>query len=146
MQFKGSVEIDKPRTEVVNYFSDPKYLGEYQDGFVKKELISGQANHEGAVSKMYYQQGNRDMVLTETIITNQLPEYFEANYHHKHMDNSMKCRFLVLDNNRTRYEYEFEYTRISWLLPKLMAIFFPSMYKKQGEKWMKQFKAFVEKQ
>jgi len=27
-----------------------------------------------------------------------------------------------------------------------MAILFPSMYRKQGEKWMKQFKEFAEKQ
>jgi hypothetical protein len=28
----------------------------------------------------------------------------------------------------------------------LMAILFPGIYRKQGEKWMKQFKEFVEKQ
>ena len=62
------------------------------------------------------------------------------------MDNTMKCRFIALNKNETRYEYEFEYTRINWVMPKLIAILFPSMYRKQGEKWMKQFKEFVEKQ
>ena len=62
------------------------------------------------------------------------------------MDNTMKCRFVPLDDNKTRYEYEFEYTRISWVMPKLMAIIFPGMFRKQGEKWMRQFKAFAETQ
>ena len=58
----------------------------------------------------------------------------------------MKCNFVALNDNQTRYEYEFEYTRINWLMPKLMAILFPGVYRKQGEKWMKQFKQFAERQ
>ena len=146
MKFTGSIEINKPRELVTQLFGDAKNLKEYQDGFVKKELIKGEEGKAGAVSTMYYKYGNRDMVLTETIDSNQLPDAFEANYHHKHMDNTMKCKFTVLDVNKTLYEYEFEYTRVSWVMPKLMAILFPNMYRKQGEKWMRQFKDFVEKQ
>ena len=62
------------------------------------------------------------------------------------MDNSMKCTFSKITANKTLYQYEFEYTRIDWFLPKLFAILFPRMYRKQGEKWMRQFKEFVEKQ
>ena len=86
------------------------------------------------------------MVLTETIINNRLPDSFESSYYHKHMDNTMKCKFIEIDDQSTRYEYDFNYTRIDWFMPKLMAILFPSVYRKQGEKWMKQFKEFVEKQ
>ncbi len=146
MKFKGAVEIAKPREEVVKYFADPQYLGEYQDGFVLKELLEGEAGQDGAVSKMLYKYGNRDMELTETITANRLPDTFESSYHHKHMDNTMKCTFVELDPQKTRYEYEFHYTRINWVMPKLMAILFPGMYRKQGEKWMKQFRDFVEKQ
>ena len=146
MKFKGSIDIDQPRNKAVELFADPKNLKQYQDGFVKKKLVSGTEGKDGAVSKMYYKYGKRDMELTETITENRLPDSFEASYHHKHMDNTMKCSFVVLKNNRTNYEYEFEYTRINWIMPKLMAILSPSMYRKQGEKWMKQFKEFVERQ
>lgn len=146
MKFEGSKDISKPREEVVKYFSDPKYLGEYQDGFINKELITGDEGTDGAISKMYYKYGKRDMELTETIIANRLPDSFESHYHHKQMDNTMICRFVMLDDNNTRYEYEYEYTRINWFMPKLIAILFPSMYRKQGEKWMQQFKDYVEKQ
>jgi len=131
---------------VTELFIDVDNLKEYQDGFIKKELIKGNAGENGAISKMNYKYGKRDMILTETITNNNLPNSFEASYHHMNMDNTMKCTFIEINENQTRYEYEFEYTRINWVLPKLMTILFPSMYRKQGEKWMKQFKEFVEKQ
>ncbi len=146
MKFNGSVDIAKPREEVVKYFIDPQYLGNYQDGFVRKDHVSGEVSQTGAVAKMYYEYGKRKLELTETILNNNLPESFDAEYHHIHMDNFMRCKFVPIDENNTRYEYEFEYTRINWFMPRLMAILFPSMYRKQGEKWMKQFKEFVEKQ
>jgi len=146
MKFKGSLNINKEIGLVTSLFADSNSLKEYQDGFVKKELQSGQEGKVGAVSKMYYKSGKREMVLIETIVSNELPNSFEANYHHKHMDNSMKCTFSKINANKTLYQYEFEYTRIDWFLPKLFAILFPGMYRKQGEKWMRQFKEFVEKQ
>ena len=145
MKFKGIKDINRSKKIVAEFFADPKYLGEYQDGFVKKELISGEKGDTGAISKMYYKQGKREMELTETITNNSLPDVFEAFYHHKHMDNTMKCTFTEIDKDNTRYDYEYKYTRIDWVMPKLMAILFPGMYKKMGEKWMSQFKSFVEK-
>ncbi len=146
MKYKGSIDINQSREKVTELFINPGKLKEYQDGFIKKELIEGNAGENGAVSRMYYRYGKRDMILTETVTKNNLPISFEASYHHKHMDNTMKCTFTEISENQTLYEYEFEYTRINWFLPKLMAILFPSLYRKQGEKWMKQFKIFAEKQ
>ncbi len=145
MKFEGSITIDKPVGIVTGFFADPSNLKEWQDGFVKKELLEGVEGKDGAISKMYYSDGKRDMVLTETIISNKLPDSFEAFYHHKHMDNTMKCQFTSIAADQTNYSYQFEYTRINWILPRLMAIFFPGIYRKQGEKWMKQFKEYVEK-
>ena len=146
MKHKGSIEINQSLNKVAALFADPKYLKEYQDGFVKKELVSGNEGEVGAVSNMYYQHGKYDMELVETITKNDLPHSFEAHYSHKHMDNTMKCNFTALDDNRTKYEFEFEYTRIDWVMPRLMAILVPSMYRKPAEKWLRQFKEFVEKQ
>ncbi|WP_338733276.1 SRPBCC family protein [Mangrovimonas cancribranchiae] len=142
--FEGYIDINKPQKEVSKIFANPDNLIHYQDGFVKKELIRGEAGKAGAVSKMYYKYGKRDMVLTETIVKNELPNTFIANYHHKHMDNSLTSEFVVLNENKTRYKYYGSYTRISWVIPKLIAIFYPKLYRKQAEKWMTQFKNYVE--
>jgi hypothetical protein len=95
MKFNGFVEITKSRDYVVKYFVDSQYLGEYQDGFIKKNLISGELGMDGAVSKIYYKCGKREMELKETIIANRLPESFESSYHHLHIDNYMRCKFIV---------------------------------------------------
>ena len=146
MKFKCTIDIDQPRDLVTRYFADPNYLHEYQDGFVKKELLRGVEGENEAVSKIYYKQGGRDLLLKETIRANQLPEKFEAFYEHVHMDNSMKCTFTQLSENQTRYETEIHYVRMSWIMPRLMGILFPGMFRKQVEKWMHNFKIFVEKQ
>ncbi len=146
MTFKGELIINAPQEQVAHYFADPAYLGEYQEGFIKKELISGTVGEKGAVSKLYYKFGMNDVELTETITANHLPNSFESHYHHKHMDNTMKCRFVQLEEQKTRYEYEFNYTRIRGFMPKLISILFPGMYRKQGEQWLHNFKAIVEQQ
>ncbi len=146
MKFKGSVDIDRPLEKVVALFSDPKNLGEYQEGFVRKELLSGNEGTEGAVSKLYYKTGSREMELTETIVANRLPETIEANYHHKHMDNTLKSSFVALGEDRTRYEIEGEYTAFRGFFPKLMALLFPGIFRKQAQKWMDNFKAFAERE
>ncbi len=146
MKYTGKVDIDCPLDKVASFFADPQYLKEYQEGFVQKRLVSGEEGKNGAVSKMYYKSDKREMELTETITANNLPHSFEAFYHHKHMDNTMKCSFQTLENGKTRYVTEVEYTRINWVMPRLMAILFPGMYKKHGERWMNNFKTFVEKE
>lgn len=143
-KFHGSITINKPIDDVVKLFLDSEHIGKYQDGFIKKELKSGQSGEEGSISTLYYKYGKNDMILEETIVDNDLPGHFEAFYHHKHMDNTMTCAFVSLDEQTTRYDYEYVYTRINWLIPRLMFILFPGMYKKQGDKWNRQFKEFVE--
>lgn len=145
MKHKGYIDINKPIDTVTTLFADPDNLKEYQDGFIRKEHISGVKGQAGAVSKLYYKHGKGEMELTETITKNNLPQSFEARYHHIHMDNTMICNFGKLSETKTRYEYMYEYTRINWFMPKLIALLFPSLYKKPAEKWLRQFKAFVEK-
>lgn len=146
MKFKGSIDINQPLKKVAELFADPQYLGEYQDGFLKKELLSGIEGKDGAVSKMYYKSGKREMILTETITANRLPHSFETSYHHKHMDNTLKCTFTSLGATQTRYQTEGEYTAFRGFLPKLMAYLFPKMFERQAQKWLDNFKAFAEKQ
>ena len=144
MKFTGSTIINRDKSLVAELFINPDYLSEYQDGFQRKELVSGITGEDGAVSNMYFDDGKRKMLLTETITKNNLPDSFEAFYHHKHMDNTMVCRFKDLGDGKTEYAYEFDYVAIRGFMPKLMFKLFPNMFGKQGEKWMLQFKAFVE--
>ena len=140
MKFSCSVKIFKPREEVASYFFNPKYLHHFQDGFISKSLLSGVEGKKDAKSKMLYKK----LTLIETIIYNNLPEEFYALYEHKNMTNTMKVTFNVLDSQSTQYISEIEYTELNGIIIKLIAKFFPSLFKKQVLKWMNQFKEFVE--
>lgn len=91
MKFKGTIEINKPIDLVAELYANPENLKEWQDGFVRKQLLSGNEGSPGAVSELYYSHGGRNMILKETIVSSDLPGSFEGLYHHKHMDNTMKC-------------------------------------------------------
>lgn len=114
------------------------------DGLIKKELLSGNPDENASVTKRHYLYNERKTELTETFVSNNLPDSFEAFYHQKPMDNTMKCNFIEPGDNLTRYEYEFEYTRVERLMPRLMTHLFPGMFRMLGEKWMNQFKDYVE--
>ena len=144
MKHKGSIIIDQPLEKVVALFLNSENLKKWQEGLVKKELISGTENKMGAVSLLYYKTEKYEMELTERIIENNLPESLEAIYQHKHMDNTMKYSFKSIGKNQTQYSTEVVYTRIDWVMPRLMSILFPRMYTKPGERWMRNFKIFVE--
>lgn len=146
MKYSGSIQINKPIDLVTRLFADPDNLRHYQDGFVKKVPLSGTPGETGAVSKMHYLNRGREMVLTETIINNQLPDSFAATYSHPMMDNILRTSFSVISIDQTLYEIDVEYTAINGIIPKLMAFLMPGMFTKQGKVWMDNFKQFVEAQ
>ncbi len=145
MKFESSIIIDVEREKLVQLFINPDYLKHYQTGFLRKELVSGEAMQAGAISKMYYQQGKSEMELTETIVENNLPDSFHGNYHHKHMDNYLISSFEAIDEHQTRYSIQGEYTAVRGIMPRLLFLLVPGMFKKQAEKWMHNFKVFAEK-
>lgn len=146
MKFQGTIVIDKPFEEVVSLYANPENLKHWQDGFIKKELLTGESGTKGAISKIYFRHGKRTMELTETVLHNNLPHSFEAFYHHKDMDNTLLSTFEAIGDRQTRYSTKGAYTAFRGFMPNLMAMLFPSMFRKQAYKWMVNFKEFVEKQ
>jgi len=142
MNFTCTVDINAPIQEVVALFENPDNLHEWQDGFKSFEHISGKKGEIGAKSKLVYDK----LELIETIIRNKLPEEFKATYEHKHVVNTMSCRFTEIDSSKTRLDQEIHYTEFKGFVIKIMAKLFPSMFKNQVQKWLDQFKAFVERQ
>ena len=142
MKFKCQIDINVPVDLAVDVFLNPDNLKEIQQGFKSKQLISGSAGKEGAVSKMVYEKFD----LQETILKNNLPSEFIGLYEHKHMTNTMNVSFEALSANQTRYHSEIHYTQFNGFMIKLMVKLFPGMFKKQVQKWMQLFKKFAEKQ
>ncbi len=140
MKFTCHADINVPIHTVIALFENPINWKEWQDGFISIEPIGGIPGEVGSKSKLTYDE----LELIETIIRNELPEEFKATYEHKHMVNTMSCKFMKIDPNITQFEQEIHYTKFNGSLPKLMARLFPGMFKKQVQKWLNLFKTFAE--
>ena len=144
MNYRCSVDIDLGIETVAKLWADERHFKAWQDGFQSIERLTGSPGAVGATSKIVYQQGSQRIELTETILSNNLPEEKKALYEHVHMTNTQITRFERITETKTRYISEVEYTKFKALMPKLMAKIFPGMFRKQSQKWMNQFKAFAE--
>jgi hypothetical protein len=145
MKFECSTDINLPIDKVVALFEDPKNFGEWQDGFISYEPVSGTPRMEGAKSKITFINRKHKMELIETIQVMNLPAEMTALYEHEHMVNTLTTSFTELPGQRTRYTSGVGYVKFNGFMPKLMAFLMPGMFKKQGQKWADQFKAFAEK-
>jgi len=144
MNYTCTIEINLPITKIVELWNNEAYFKHWQDGFQSIETIEGLSGRVGTKSKILLQQGKRKMELIETIITNNLPTEKKALYEHIHMTNTQTTKFESISENKTLYISEVEYTKFNGFIPKLMSKLFSSMFKKQSQKWMNQFKAFAE--
>ncbi|RLD18160.1 MAG: SRPBCC family protein [Bacteroidetes bacterium] len=145
MKFTCSVDIDLPLDRVVELFDNVDNLKHWQDGFISHEHVSGVPGESGTISRLIYKSGKREINLTETIVTNDLPAEFTALYEAKEMTNTMSNKFSSLTENSTRYIAEINYIKFNGIMVKLMATVFPGMFKKQVQKWLNQFKGFCER-
>ena len=142
MKYTNEVMIDLPRERVVELFDNPDNLAKWQPGLQSFELVSGEAGHPGAKSRLVYEQGGRRTEMTETITTRRLPDEFSAVYEAKGVWNASQNYFEEADPTKThwRMENEFRFTG----LMAVMALFMRGAFPKQTQKDMERFKVFAE--
>lgn len=143
MKFNFSADIKAPRKKVVELFNNVEHYPQWFASFVSYEQLSGSYAEVGAKARVMFKN---NMEITETILVNNLPQEKTMLSEHKHMTNTMKNTFYVIDDNTTRYTVEIEYTKFVGFMPKLMAKLFPGIFKNGTKKMVEQFKQFAEKQ
>lgn len=142
--FTCTVDIELPRTRVIEFFDNPENMKHWQDGFVSYEHVSGNPGQVGAQTVIKYSMRGRTFDLLETVTKRSLPEELHGTYEGSWGKNSMKNYFEELGSHETRWRAELEYTEIKSVMMKLMSFIMPGMFKKQTQKWLDQFKAFAE--
>jgi uncharacterized membrane protein len=143
MKYTCTVQINAPINKVVELWQDEANFKDWQDDFESIEHLEGVANTEGAKAKIVF-NGKPRIELLETIISMNLPTEKLALYEHIHMTNTQSSRFTAIDDKTTLYTSEVEYVKFNGLMIKLIAKLFPGKFKAQSQKWMEQFKVFVE--
>lgn len=143
MKFSCSVEINLSKQKVAQLFIDDNNLKHWQDGFQSITLLSGEKSKTGATYLIKYDNGKRAFDLKETILVYNMPHKLLGKYEHKRMTNTMENIFETIHENQTRWTANLDYIEVKGAM-KIFAWLFPSMFKKQTQKWLNQFKTFAE--
>ena len=143
MKYTSEITIDRSREEVIRKLDNPENMKHWQRGLISYTLLDGTPGKENAKMELAYKMGKRDMVMTETIIKNDFPNEFHANYDTNGVHNEQRNYFHELGPNKTKWvsESEFEFQGFGM---KLMAFLMPGLFKKQSMKYLNDFKNFVE--
>ncbi len=132
-------EIQKPTDQVVRLFMDRELMFKWQPGLLSSDQVVGS---ESPRYKLRFAFGRRKMTMTETIIRNELPAYFEGTYEMKGVHNRVINRFIPLGNHATRWVCENEF-RFKGIM-RIVAYFMRDSFRQQSEIIMKNFKGFAE--
>jgi len=144
MKFSYSVDINRPKEFVVSKFIDPNSAKHWQDGYLGQKTISGLPFENGTETELKYKVGMNELLLYETVLSNKLPDSFMAEYSCEPTQNTMLSSFEQINNTTTRFTATVEYSRFSGIVLTLIKTIYPSMFKKQVQKWLNQFKHHVE--
>jgi hypothetical protein len=143
MKYTTEVIIDMPREEVIEKLDNADNMKHWQRGLTHYEFLEGTPGTEGAKMKLEYKMGKREMAMTETITKNSFPSEFHANYDAKGVHNIQKNYFHELEGSKTKWVSESEFQFASFGM-KLMGWLMPGAFKKQSQKYLNDFKNFVE--
>lgn len=143
MAYQLELQINLPRTRVVELFLDPENVAKWQTSLVSMEQIEGIGRELGAKTRQLHRMGNREQWMTETITVFEAPDRFSAVYEGGGVHNLIENRFYEAGNNKTRWVVVSDFSG-SNLMMRLMVRFLPGMFKKQTFAFMEMFKAFAE--
>lgn len=143
MNYQLSIVIDKPINHVISRFQDPDGLSEWQQGLVSMKHLSGEPGAVGSQSQLVFDEGGRKIVMTETILEHDLPERFVAQYEAGGVHNININRFEPLGEKPTRWHMDTTFTFSGFM--KIVALFMGGAFKRQSQKTMSAFKAYVER-
>ena len=143
MKYEFEIEINQPRTKVIELFDNPENLKKWQPGFISFKYMEGEAGKPGAKSIVKYKMGKRDIEMIETIISRNLPDEFSGIYETRGMWNKVENFFMEISADKTKWKTVNEFKASGFT--KFFVWLMPRAFKKQTLQYMKLFKDFCEK-
>lgn len=142
MKYSSEIEIDLPRNEVFEKFTNPNNYKHWQKGFISMTPINGTPGTVGAQARLNYKMGKRDLAMIETITRLDAPQEFNATYDAKGVFNIQENYFKEVSGHKTQWISDNEFKFSGFM--KLIGLFLPGAFKKQTNQYMSDFKNFVE--
>jgi hypothetical protein len=142
MRYTLELDIEAPRSKVVELFDNPENWPKWQEGFVSAEPIAGTAREVGSKIKIVQKMPTGSTEIIETMESRHLPEEVTCVYEAKGAWNRVANRFVEISPAQTRWVFETEF-RCEGLL-KILSLLAPGMFRRSSLKEMGRFKQFVE--
>lgn len=134
--------INKPIDTVADLLEDPNNLAKWQPGFKSMEHLSGTPGEKGAKTRLAYDMGKREIVMTETILENNLPDQLDLTFDSDKAHNIQKNKLVKVDDNTTKWVSDSEFQLSGYMI--IFGIFGKGMFKKQSKIYLDKFKEFAE--
>ncbi len=138
--FHLSIDIQQPIDTVIRLYPDRTLFPRWQPGLVSDELISGK-NGE-SFYKMTYGKGRRKLIISETVMRQELPDHYDVRYEMKGVTNTAQNSFISVSPTVTRWNAEVTYSFKG--LKNLIATYMRTNFENQSVLIMKNFKGFAE--
>lgn len=145
MKYKLELLIHKTRSEVWNAFSDSGTMKKWQPALMRIELISGTTGHPPAVSKLTYEENEREFSLTEKVMYRDEPNRFESVLENDFAVNTINNIFIEQGRDQTLWVAETKY-KFKTLLMKVVGPLLKKKYVARSQRDMERFKEMVERE
>lgn len=144
MKFRSEVEIAKPINELVVLIQNPDNTLQWLEGLHSVEHISGEFRQPGAISKVVLDSPAGRLHITETIISNELPDEYIMMYEGKGYVSYSNYCFEELSDFSTRF-IMLQHVELKGAL-KLANGLLKGTMNRQLDKSAESFKRFAENQ
>jgi len=142
MKFNSTVDISVARTQAWSAYEDMALRPGWQPALQSVERKSGVAGRPGAVTELTYGEGDRRIVMRETITERRQPDFRAAIFE------TEAARMLVVDTFETLGDGKTRWT--SWVnvtyrgVARILSLFTAASMRKRIEADMQRFKLLVE--
>ncbi len=143
MKYKLELTINKPRAEVWQTFDSTENTKKWQPTLKEVELIDGTPGQPGAISKLTYEESEREFALNEKITFREEQTRFDSVYENDFTENSINNSFIEQDDNKTLWVLETKYT-FKTMAMRVIGPLGKKNFVARTQKDMERFKELVE--
>ena len=103
MKFKAEIDIDRPMDLLIKLIQDPDCTLQWLEGLKSVKHVSGEFRQPGAKSEVVFESAAGRMLITETVLHNELPERYMIRYDGQGYVSYSNYQFKKLTENSTKF-------------------------------------------
>jgi len=142
MKYTLSNEINSALSHVAQKIIAPEGAKEWTEGLQNIEQVAGQFGEVGSKRKLHYLFNNKEMIITESILEQNLPYQIKFTYDSKMGRNIVELKFDQVSDNKVR-QTSHTTMELKGMMKWIGFIVIP-MFKNQSRKYMTAFKSYAE--